>query len=431
MDTFMCSSWYQYRYLSPWDNAHAFDPEEAAYWLPVDQYTGGIEHATMHLMYTRFFTKAMRDCGIFEETIAVMKAHGATEADIARLFTEPMLSLRNQGTILGEPEDGHLVVVDGEFDQHALVAHHVAVIADYMEANSIAPQAKNRVVGEVIKRIDDTLTIETQDKHNIVVQISDGTSFDIPGSGPGAGLHQIKYRLGIEKMSKSKGNVVSPDALVKQYGADSVRAYMMFAFRWEKGGPWDSQGMLGVVRWINDVWTLVMAGPPDTAGADTAEADHAARRKLHQTIQKLEEGIQDFSFNTAVASLMALRNHLQDSAPISAEVWHEVISNMLLLIAPIAPFLAEELWEVIGNPYSIHNQPFPVYDAELIAEDVVTLVVQINGKVRDRIQVPADISAATAEAKVLSSPTVQRFLEGKTPKKIIYIEQRHMVNIVL
>jgi leucyl-tRNA synthetase len=339
MDTFMCSSWYQYRYLSPHDTAHPFDPEEASYWLPVDQYTGGIEHATMHLLYTRFFTKAMRDCGIFGNVAPMDTAHQP-----ASMFSEPMTRLYNQGIILGE---------DGD------------------------------------------------------------------------------------KMSKSKGNVVDPDDLVAKYGADVVRTYLMFAFEWDQGGPWRYNDIAGPTRFIRDVWTLVNEPLPeirtDPAATAPEEAIRALRRKTHQAIIKVTRDLESFSFNTAIAELMKLKNVMQDfrTSPVAhTEAWNEAVQSLLLLLAPFAPHIAEELWAQTGGAYSIHQQAWPVPDADVAADDVIELVVQVNGKVRDKITVPADVSEDTAKAKALSNDKVQAALNNVAPKKVIYVPGR-LVNIVV
>jgi len=426
MDTFMCSSWYQYRYLSPHYDEGPFDPQEAAYWLPVDQYTGGIEHATMHLMYTRFFTKAMRDCGIFEPT---KKAARAIGRDTTHLFDEPMIALFNQGMILGEPRDGDLIVATGEFEGSKLNASHVRVVKSLDGVDSSQP---GTVVGEVLSRKELVLNVQTPDGRSVVVDTDENTTFDVPGIGPDATIEAIRYRLDVEKMSKSKGNVVAPDELVATYGADAVRAYLMFAFRGEQGGPWDSKGMQGVVRWLNDVWTLALEGisgnQPDPA------AERALRRKVHQTIKAVGDGLESFGFNTAVAALMALRNTLEDvqrQDNVSREAWDDAIRHMLLLMAPFTPFISEELWQRIGGEGSVHMQPWPEYDPEVAAEDEITLVVQINGKVRDRIQVPANISEEDAKRIALESPAAKRYMDGKPPRKVIYVSQRGMVNIVV
>ncbi len=327
MDTFVDSSWYQYAYLSPYyregEPLHAdsipFDPEEAEYWMPVDVYTGGIEHATMHLIYTRFFTKLMRDMGLVD-------------------FDEPMLMLRNQGIILGE---------DGE------------------------------------------------------------------------------------KMSKSRGNVVSPDELVEQYGADTVRGYLMFGWRWDQGGPWDPQGIQGVYRWLHRVWTLVLE--PAEGGAAPAE-EHIAdlQRATHQTIRSVTDDLQAFSFNTAIARLMEFSNTLQKAkrTPVyGTDSWDEAVETLLLLTAPSCPFIAEELWARVGGPYSIHAQSWPEFDPELAAAETITLVVQINGKLRARMEVPADIDEKSAKEAALADENVQRHLEGRDVRRLIYVPGR-LVNVV-
>ncbi|MCB8965329.1 MAG: leucine--tRNA ligase [Ardenticatenaceae bacterium] len=318
MDTFMCSSWYQYRYLSPHFTDAPFDPVEGAYWLPVDQYTGGIEHATMHLIYTRFFTKAMRKMGLVN-------------------FDEPMLALHNQGMVLGEDN---------------------------------------------------------------------------------------------EKMSKSRGNVVAPDDLVQQYGADTVRTYLMFFTRWEQGGPWNYDGIKGPQRLLQDVWEIGQyAYMPQQVDE---QATRNLRRKTHQTIHKVGQDFQEFSFNTAVAAIMELRNNLNDAKrtrSVTVAAWNEAVDSLLLLLAPIAPHITEELWAQRGKPYSIHQQAWPQWDEEIAKEDSITLVVQVNGKVRDRLEVPADTAEEDMKAAALASENVQRYLEGKAPRKVILVKGK-LVNIV-
>ena len=334
MDTFMCSSWYQYRYLSPKYAEGPFDLQEASYWLPVDQYTGGVEHATMHLMYTRFFTKAMRDCGIFEGVKPMNP-----DLQPPSMFDEPMTRLYNQGIILGEDR---------------------------------------------------------------------------------------------EKMSKSRGNVVAPDELVEKYGADVVRGYLMFAFKWDQGGPWDSKGISGVVRFLNDVWSLVTT-PFHSEGTPSEKDERALRRKVHQTIKRVTADMEVFGFNTALAALMELKNTLQAyrSTPIAgSEVWKEAIRTLLLLLAPFTPHIAEELWARIGEAYSIHQQAWPIADESIAAEETITLAVQVNGKVRDHLTVPAEADEETIKAAALALEKIKAQLDGKTPRKIIVVQGR-LVSIVI
>ncbi len=320
MDTFMCSSWYHLRYLSPHYDKGPFDDAEYNYWMPVDTYTGGIEHATMHLLYTRFFHKALRDAGITEGN-------------------EPMLQLRNQGMVLGE---------DGD------------------------------------------------------------------------------------KMSKSKGNVIAPDVLVNRYGADTVRAYIMFFARWEMGAPWDSQGIEGSARWIRRIWTLFT--DQSQPGSASVETKKNLRRRVHQTVRKVTHDFENFEFNTIISSLMELMNEMykaREAGAVGSAEWTEAQDYYLRMLAPVAPHIAEELWtNHLGKPYSVHQQPWPKFDEAAAKEDSIELPVQVNGKVRDRITVPAEAGEEEIKAVALASEAVQKYLEGREPKKVIVAKGR-LVSIVI
>jgi leucyl-tRNA synthetase len=426
MDTFMCSSWYHLRYLSPHYDKGPFDPVEGAYWLPVDQYTGGIEHATMHLMYTRYFTKAMRDCGIWTETEKLRKP-GQPPID-----NEPMMALFNQGMILGEPRDGNIIRAEGEWDGNRLNVRTINVISDNETVESGV--TGNIVIGEIVKRTENLLSVETSAvSGQVTVEVFPDTEITDPG-GNQITLNDLRYRLDSEKMSKSKGNVVAPDVVVAKYGADTVRGYLMFAFRWESGGPWDSQGIQGVVRWLNDTWNVVIGDNPIVSGEASENDIRALRRKVHQTIERVTDSLETFGFNTAVAGLMELKNALMAAKRtplVNTPAWNEAIQTMLVLMAPFTPHIAEELWARIGCSYSIHNQPWPAFDPEIAKEDEITLVVQVNGKVRDRIMVPADITEEEAKARALASDGVKKYIDGNQPKKVVYVAGRGMVNIVI
>ncbi|MCZ2121792.1 MAG: leucine--tRNA ligase [Anaerolineales bacterium] len=321
MDTFMCSSWYHLRYLSPKYDKAPFDDAEYNYWMPVDTYTGGIEHATMHLLYTRFFHKALRDIGIVEGN-------------------EPMLQLRNQGMVLGEDN---------------------------------------------------------------------------------------------EKMSKSRGNVVAPDALVNRYGADTVRAYLMFFARWEMGAPWDSQGIEGSARWVRRVWTLLTDSETNRQVEADAEAKTNLRRKVHQTLKRITHDFESFEFNTIISSLMELLNEMykaREAGLAGSAEWHEAIEIYLKMMAPIAPHITEELWSQLGKPYSIHQQAWPPVDEAAAKDDTLEIPVQINGKVRDKVRVPAEASEDQIRAAALASEVLQKHLEGKEPKKVI-VAKGKLVSIVI
>ena len=320
LDTFMDSSWYHLRYLSPDYDQYPFDLKEYDYWMPVDTYTGGIEHATMHLIYTRFFHKACRDLGITKGG-------------------EPMLQLRNQGMVLGEDH---------------------------------------------------------------------------------------------EKMSKSRGNVVSPDDLVAAYGADTVRAYLMFFARWELGAPWNSSGIEGSIRWLRKVWYTFLEPYQDKRQADD-ESIKKLRRKVHQTLESITHDFETFNFNTIVSGLMELLNEMATAKAVGAfgtEAWKEAERIYLRMLAPVCPHIAEEIWSKQGYDYSIHTQPWPEVDVEATREEEITLIVQVNGKLRDRLVVPVDIDEEAAKKAALESENVQNYLDGKEPRKIIYVPGR-LVNIVV
>jgi leucyl-tRNA synthetase len=320
MDTFMCSSWYHLRYLSPHYDKGPFDEKEYNYWMPVDTYTGGIEHATMHLLYTRFFHKALRDMGITEGN-------------------EPMIQLRNQGMVLAEDHS---------------------------------------------------------------------------------------------KMSKSRGNVVAPDMLVEKYGADTVRAYIMFFARWEMGAPWDSQGIEGTARWMRRVWTLFTDQTPPGSASD--ETKRTLRRRVHQTLKRVTHDFENFEFNTIISSLMELLNEMykaREAGAVGSPEWNEAQEIYLKMLAPVAPHIAEELWtNHLGKPYSIHQQMWPKVDDEAAKEDMIELPVQVNGKVRDRITVPANADEETIKSAALASAIVQKYLDGKKPKKVIVAKGR-LVSLVV
>jgi leucyl-tRNA synthetase len=419
LDTFMCSSWYQYRYLSPRLLDAPFDPEEAAYWLPVDAYTGGAEHAVMHLMYTRFFTKAMRDSGMFEETGRVMLQHGR---DPEGLFDEPMLLLRNQGQVLGEVRSGDRLAIAGERDGERVVAHSVRVAPDAADGDAL-------VVGELMRRTENLLQVQTGGGL-VTVAVPDDADVEIPGVDGENDVTQLRHHLDVQRMSKSKGNVVNPDELVDRYGADTLRTYLMFAYDWEKGGPWDSRGIVGSRRFIEDVWKMATVDYESRS----AEGDAHLRRVVHQTIDKVGSDLEAFEWNTAVAALMSLRNDMQEArrlGSVSPPVWDEAVRTLLTLLAPIAPHITEELWrEALGHEESIHLQPWPEADPEIAAEETVTLVVQVNGKVRDRIEVPPDITEQAAIEAAMSAERIQEWLAGGEVRKVI-ARPPGLVNIVV
>jgi leucyl-tRNA synthetase len=427
MDTFMCSSWYQLRYLSPQYDKAPFDPEEAAYWLPVDTYTGGAEHAVMHLLYTRFFTKALRDMDVFKDAEAIMKEKGR---DPKSVFNEPMLLLRNQGQVLGGERLGDFVLCTGKFVGDKLLANRVEVV----EQNAV-PAGFAGLFGEIMHRTENIIRIYMAGVTQ-VVEIAPDAEIIIPSIEGENNVNQLKHHLEIQRMSKSKGNVINPDDLVQKYGSDVVRCYLMFNFDWQRGGPWNENNIKGPQGWVNDVWNIVVEGAPTNAGDPEVERD--IERKLHQTIDIINRGLENFSFNTSIAEQMKFKNSFKaalNDGKIGAEMWDTVVDTMVRLIAPFAPHVAEELWARLGQEYSIHTQSWPEYNPEKATESTVDLVIMLNGKPRETIRVPAEIEKEKAQELALTSDIAIRMLKGKTPKRVIFIPGRKgsdpKVNIVI
>jgi leucyl-tRNA synthetase len=234
-----------------------------------------------------------------------------------------------------------------------------------------------------------------------------------------------------EKMSKSRGNVVSPDALVQRYGADTVRAYLMFFARWDMGAPWSSSGIDGVVRWLRRTWSALLE-PTDNDCTASEATLRSLRRKTHQTLRQVTRDYEQLEFNTIISALMELMNEMMSARQQGASgtpAWNEAAETYLKMLAPVAPHITEELWEQLGKPYSIHVQAWPEVDEAAAKQDEVTLVLQVNGKLRDRVTVPAEISEEEARKVALENPNVQKFLEGRTPRQVIVVPGK-LVNVV-
>ena len=322
MDTFVDSSWYFLRYADSKNKKQFASQEKVNNWLPVNMYIGGAEHTVLHLLYSRFFTKALKKLGFLN-------------------FNEPFSSLRHQGIILG----------------------------------------------------------------------SDG-----------------------QKMSKSRGNVVDPDALVKKYGADAIRTHLCFMGEYNQGGPWNPKGIAGIKRFLDRIYAKFSifnfvysaeANSATKAGQFSINENNKLQRLLHQTIKKVGEDIEKFHFNTAISALMILFNAVEKEnlSKTSTEIF-------LKLLAPFAPHFTEELWVTLGNKKSIHLETWPEYNPEFIETEEYELIIQIDGKVRDRVRISKKLERPEIEKMVLKREIVGRYLDGKTPKKIIFVPNR-LVNIVV
>jgi leucyl-tRNA synthetase/predicted alpha/beta hydrolase family esterase len=327
MDTFVCSSWYYFRYADPKNKKEPFDKIRVKYWLPVDLYVGGAEHTVLHLLYSRFFTKVLHNLGYID-------------------FDEPFAKMRHQGIILAE---------DGR------------------------------------------------------------------------------------KMSKSLGNVITPDSVVEQYGADALRMFEMFMGPLEDMKPWNTKGIIGISRFLERIWKLKsQISNPNFQTNPKSQIPKSKNKRdvilseaknlnplLHRTIKKVSEDIEALKFNTAISALMILVNESGGGENVNQEQ-HE---TFLKLLAPFAPHMAEELWSQLGYKKSIFTEKWPEYDKNLIKEETIELVVQINGKVRARLFVPADISEEEAKKMATCDVAIKKWLAGKEPKKIIFVKGR-LVNIV-
>jgi len=364
MDTFVESSWYFDRFACPDYHKGPLDKKRVDYWMPVDQYIGGIEHAILHLLYSRFYTRVLKEMGCLS-------------------VEEPFTNLLTQGMVCKEvlecPRDGYLFPDEAE---------------------------------------------------------REGEAFRCRKCG-------IPITVGrLEKMSKSKRNVVDPEYLVEKYGADTARIFCLFAAPPEKDLDWSDQGVDGSFRFLNRVWRLffehyaklqkVTPLGPITKLHDDAKLLH---QKTHKTIKKVTEDIERFHFNTAISAIMELVNEIYASEvkdrddEISKKLIKEAIKTTVILLSPFVPHFAEELWEALGNKESVIQRAWPDYDPEAVIEDEVLIVVQVNGKLRDRITVPASYGEEEIKNWALKSERIQKLVEGKTIKRVILVPQK-LVNIV-
>jgi leucyl-tRNA synthetase len=234
-----------------------------------------------------------------------------------------------------------------------------------------------------------------------------------------------------EKMSKSKGNISAPDELVRRYGADAVRSYLVFFAKWDMGAPWSNTGIEGTYRWLKRIWAMVT--DPHESGKCSAETRQNLRRKVHQTLRQVTHDFENFEFNTVISGLMELLNEMNKDKEAGAwgtTEWNEAVDLYLRMLAPVCPHIAEELWAQTGRKYSIHTQLWPTVDEEAVKEEEITIPVQVNGKLRDRVVVPADASEEDIKAAALASEALQKYLEGKPLKKVI-VAQKKLVNIVV
>ena len=375
-DTFMESSWYYARYCSPNDDTQMLDSAKANYWLPVDQYIGGIEHAILHLLYSRFFHKLLRDVGLVE-------------------CDEPYKKLLCQGMVLADTY--------------------------YREADNGAQ--------EWIAPSD--VTVERDEKGHVVSAISktDG---------------EAVISAGMSKMSKSKNNGIDPQEVINKYGADTVRLFIMFTSPPEQTLEWSDAGVEGAHRFVKRVYKIIHDFTEITTNESITTNIHALtlnseqkklRRELHKTIAKVTDDIgRRNTFNTAIAAIMELMNHLSKASMVSMEdkaVMLESLRAVVLMLTPITPHMCHYLWQQIGNDTdtTVENAQWPIVDESALVEDEKLIIVQVNGKLRAKITVAADATKETVEALGLNDENVLKFTDGNTIRKVIYIPGK-LLNIV-
>ncbi len=355
MDTFIDSSWYYLRYPDAKNDQQAFDSAKTNDWMPVDQYVGGIEHAILHLLYSRFFTKVLRDRGFLN-------------------FDEPFQRLLTQGMVQG-------------------ITYKNPLTGKYIPPAQVDPNdPRDPETGEPL---------------------------------------QVFY----EKMSKSKYNGIDPEEVLAKYGADTARMFILFKAPPEKDLEWEDADVEGQFRFLNRVWRLVTdySNQPSVVSQQAASTkpEKELRRAIHTAIKAVTEDLEGgYQFNTAVSELMKLSNALADAPCKDSAIYAEGIQTLLILLAPFAPHITEELWHILGNTESIHTQPWLKYDESALVADEITLVVQINGKKRGELQVPAQADKAELEKFARESEAAQRYIEGKDVKKVIVVPGK-LVNFVL
>ncbi|UCG72646.1 MAG: leucine--tRNA ligase [Chromatiales bacterium] len=368
MDTFVDSSWYYVRYACA-DNQQAMVDERADYWMPVDQYIGGIEHAILHLLYSRFWSKVMRDLQLVN-------------------YDEPFSKLLTQGMVLNEiyyrhPEGGRR-----EYYNPAEVTRQL--------------DADGRIIGATLD--------------------ADGEAVVYDGIGT---------------MSKSRHNGVDPQALIEQYGADTARLFVMFAAPPEQALEWSDEGVNGAYRFLRRLWRTVQqhtAGGPAPAGCETGERQRPLRRAVHQTIAKVSDDIgRRYTFNTAIAAVMELLNHVtrfdvqQDADRAAVQ---EALEAAVLMMSPIVPHICHQLWHELGRETAVVDESWPVVDESALAADTVQIVVQVNGKLRARMEIAAGLDDESIKSAALEEDNVQRFIGDKSVRKVIYVPGK-LVNVVV
>jgi leucyl-tRNA synthetase len=376
------SCWYYLRYIDPRNDQAFCDPDKLKRWLPVDLYVGGAEHAVLHLLYSRFWHKVLFDRGHVP-------------------VPEPFQRLVNQGMILGEME-----FIGFQGNKKWVSAEHV---------NFDGSVATHKETGEKLATVK-------LDEDNVEKKGAFFVHKEVPN---------VRIDARAFKMSKSRGNVINPDQVVEQYGADALRLYEMFMGPLEAVKPWSMRGVEGVYRFLSRVWRLTINDraeePRVSPTVQDVEPDRETLRMLHRTVQRVTDDLEALSFNTAIAAMMEFTNHLTPM-PVRPK---SALKTLMLLLGPFAPHLAEELWQTLGGTTTLAYEPWPTYDAALLKADEIEVPVQVNGKLKAKLKVSPDIDAAALEAAARADERIKSALEGKTVRKVIIAAGNKLVNFVV
>jgi leucyl-tRNA synthetase len=420
MDTFVDSSWYYARYCSP-GNAGAMVDERAAYWMPVDQYIGGIEHAILHLLYSRFWTKVMRDLGLVkvDEPFTNLLTQGMVLNEI--FFRKPATAM-DGGSAGNAGAAFRPTAMDGGSAGNAGAAFRPTAMDGGSAGNA---GAAFRPGGRIQYFNPKDVEVRVNERgERVAIAKSDGQPVESGGIGT---------------MSKSKNNGVDPQQLIDQYGADTARLFMMFAAPPEMTLEWSDEGVAGAHRFLRRLWKLVaehvtagLPGESDFSALSPALRD--LRRQTHQTLAKVSDDIgRRYTFNTAIAAVMELVNvlaRLDDGSPAGRAVRHEALEAIVLMLSPIVPHITHVLWQALGHPEAVMDTPWPKVDGAALKQDSLEIVVQVNGKLRGRVSVPADAAEERVREIALADEAVRRHVAGKAVKKVIVVPGK-LVNLVV
>jgi leucyl-tRNA synthetase len=416
------SCWYYLRFVDP-KNTEAFvDPAKEKAWMPVDLYIGGAEHAVLHLLYSRFWHKVLFDRG-----------HVSGE--------EPFQRLVNQGMILGEAElTGYVEVRNAECgvgsEEGGVRSAECGVRNEEATPNSELRTPNSKLPWVSARDVIDGPDADGPKIHKTTRQAvaavkvapeqtaKKGNDFVL------ADRPEIVIESRSFKMSKSRGNVINPDVVVNEYGADSLRLYEMFMGPLEATKPWSMSGVEGVSRFLARVWRMITDEPADEVRLNPAVQDTPATpeqlRLLHKTIEAVTRDLENLSFNTAISRMMEFLNvvSVQSVRP------RAILEPFVLLVSPFAPHLAEDLWQLLGHDKSLAYEPWPAYDPQLLVESEIEIPVQVNGKVRGKVRIPAGADQAAVEKIASADPRLAEHLAGKSIAKVIYVADR-LLNLVV